>query len=57
MKVFENGIYREMTAEEIAKMQESFMAAESTIEPLTDAKKAGTVACIHPRSTAANGRT
>ena len=39
MKVCENGIYREVTAEEIAAMQESSMAAESTIEPLTDAKK------------------
>lgn len=39
MKKYENGIYREVTAEEIAAMQESSMAAESTIEPLTDAKK------------------
>lgn len=39
MKIYENGIVREMTAEEIAAMQESSMAAESTIEPLTDAKK------------------
>lgn len=39
MKVCENGIYREMTAAEIAEMQESSMAAESTIEPLTDEKK------------------
>lgn len=39
MKICENGIVREMTAEEIAAMQESSMAAESTIEPLTDAKK------------------
>lgn len=39
MKKYENGIYREMTAAEIAAMQESSMAAESTIEPLTDAKK------------------
>lgn len=39
MKICENRIYREMTAEEIAEMQESSMAAESIIEPLTDAKK------------------
>ena len=39
MKVCENGIYREMTAEEIAKMQEISMAAETTIEPLTSEKK------------------
>lgn len=39
MKIWENGVIREMTAEEIAAMQESSMAAESTIEPLTDAKK------------------
>lgn len=39
MKIFENGIYRDMTAEEIAKMQEISMAAETTIEPLTNEKK------------------
>lgn len=39
MKIYENGVIREMTAEEIAAMQESSMAAESTIEPLTDEKK------------------
>lgn len=39
MKICENGVIREMTAEEIAAMQESSMAAEATIEPLTDAKK------------------
>lgn len=39
MKICENGNIREMTAAEIAAMQESSMAAESTIEPLTDAKK------------------
>nr|DAT29931.1 MAG TPA: hypothetical protein [Caudoviricetes sp.] len=39
MKACENGIIREMTAAEIAEMQESSMAAESTIEPLTDEKK------------------
>lgn len=39
MKIYENGAIREMTAEEIAAMQESFMTAESTIEPLTDARK------------------
>lgn len=39
MKIYENGIIREMTAAEIAAMQELSLAAESTIEPLTDAKK------------------
>lgn len=39
MKICENGAIREMTAEEIAAMQELSMAAESTIEPLTDEKK------------------
>lgn len=39
MKICENGVIREMTPEEIAEMQESSMATESTIEPLTDAKK------------------
>lgn len=39
MKIWENGIIRELTAEEIAAMQESSMAAKSTIEPLTDEKK------------------
>lgn len=39
MKVCENGIYREMTAAEIAAMQEASMAAESTIEQMTDEKK------------------
>ena len=39
MKIYENGVIREMTAAEIAELQESSMAAESTIEPLTDAKK------------------
>lgn len=39
MKKYENGIYREMTAAEIAAMQKMEMAAESTIKPLTDAKK------------------
>ena len=39
MKICENGVIREMTAEEIAAMQEASMAAESTIEPLTDEKK------------------
>lgn len=39
MKIYENGVIRELTAEEIAAMQESSMTAESTIEPLTDAKK------------------
>lgn len=39
MKICENGVIREMTAAEIAALQESSMAAESTIEPLTDEKK------------------
>lgn len=39
MKIYDNGIIRKMTAAEIAAMQESSMAAESIIEPLTDAKK------------------
>lgn len=39
MKIYENGIIREMTAAEIAAMQAASMAAESTIEPLTDEKK------------------
>lgn len=39
MKIYENGIVREMNSEEIAAMQELSMMAESTIEPLTDAKK------------------
>lgn len=39
MKIWENGVIREMTAEEIEAMQESSMAAKSTIEPLSDAKK------------------
>lgn len=39
MKICENGNIREMTTAEIAAMQESSMAAETTIEPLTDEKK------------------
>lgn len=39
MKICENGVIREMTAAEIAAMQEASMAAEATIEPLTDEKK------------------
>lgn len=39
MKICENGVIRDMTAAEIAELQESSMAAESTIEPLTDVKK------------------
>lgn len=39
MKIYENGVIREMTAAEIAAMQESTMAAESIIEPLTNEKK------------------
>lgn len=50
MKVFENGIYREMTAEEIAKMQEISMAAETTIEPLTNEKKLKLMLATIPES-------
>lgn len=39
MKICENGVIREMTAAEIAAMQELSMAAETTIEPLTKEKK------------------
>lgn len=39
MKIYENGVIREMTTAEIAAMQESSMAAESIIEPLTSEKK------------------
>lgn len=39
MKNCENGVIREMTAEEIAEMQEISMAAETTIEPMTNEKK------------------
>ena len=39
MNIWINGIIRKMTAEEIAAMQESSMAAEAAIEPLTDEKK------------------
>lgn len=39
MKICENGVIRDMTAAEIAALQESYTAAESTIEPLTDEKK------------------
>lgn len=39
MKIYENGVIREMTAAEIAAMQELSMAAETTVEPLTGAKK------------------
>lgn len=39
MKIYENGVIREMTAAEIAAMQKMEMEAETTIEPLTDAKK------------------
>lgn len=39
MKIYENGVIREMTAAEIAEMQEMEISAESTIEPLTNEKK------------------
>ena len=50
MKVCENGIYREMTAEEIAAMQEVSMAAETTIEPLTNEKKLELMLATIPES-------
>lgn len=49
MKICENGVIREMTAAEIAAMQESSMAAE-TIEPLTDAKKLELMLATIPES-------
>lgn len=50
MKIYENGAIREMTAAEIAAMQESSMAAESTIEPLTNAKKLGLMLATIPEA-------
>lgn len=39
MKICENGTIREMTAEEIAAMQEAQLEMERNIEPLTDSDK------------------
>lgn len=39
MKIYENGIIRDMTAEEIAAMQEAQLEMEHNIEPLTDSDK------------------
>lgn len=39
MKIYENGIYRDMTAEEIVAMQEAQFAMEHNVEPLTDSAK------------------
>ena len=39
MKIYINGIIRDMTAKEIAAMQESQLNAEHRIEPLTDGEK------------------
>lgn len=50
MKKCENGVIREMTAAEIAEMQEMEMASESTIEPLTDAKKLELMLATIPES-------
>lgn len=39
MKIYENGVIREMTDEEIAVMQEAQLEMERNIEPLTDNDK------------------
>lgn len=39
MKISENGVIRDMTAEEIAQMQQEQIEAENTIEELTQEKK------------------
>lgn len=39
MKICENGTIRDMTAEEIAAMQEAQLEMERNIEPLTDSDK------------------
>lgn len=39
MKICENGTIRDMTAEEIAVMQEAQLAMEHNVEPLTDSAK------------------
>ena len=39
MKICDDGVIRDMTAEEIAEMQEAELAAESVVEPLTNERK------------------
>ena len=39
MKIYENGVIREMTAEEIAVMQEAQLEMERNVAPLTDNDK------------------
>ncbi len=39
MKIYENGIYRDMTAEEIAEYQAAALEREKTPEPLTNERK------------------
>lgn len=39
MKIYENGTIRDMTAEEIAAMQEAQLEMERNLEPLTDSDK------------------
>lgn len=39
MKIYENGTIREMTAEEIAAIQDAQLEMERNIEPLTDSDK------------------
>ena len=39
MKISINGVIREMTADEIAEMQEAILKHDSKIEPLTNEKK------------------
>ena len=39
MKIYENGVIREMTAEEIAEMQEAQLEMEHNLAPLTDNDK------------------
>lgn len=50
MKIWENGVIREMTAAEIAEMQELSMAAETAIEPLTNEKKLELMLATIPES-------
>lgn len=39
MKIYENGVIREMTPEEISEMQEAQLEMERNLEPLTDNDK------------------
>ena len=39
MKIYENGIIREMTAEEIAALQEAALSESGRMEPLTNERK------------------